>query len=60
MWEICSKSTIKTSARHHDAFIVNFKRFGVSIVDFEQVNVGWKIVRWKFSEKSKHKDSHFF
>ena len=45
---MCSKLTIKTSERRHrphsSVFIVNCTRFtqysSVSIVDFEQVNVG--------------------
>ena len=49
LYEICSKLTIKTPEQRHwhrsGVFILNFEYFthcsGVSIVDFEQVNVGW-------------------
>ena len=34
--EICSKLTIKTPERRH------WRRFGVFIVNFEQVNVDWE------------------
>ena len=35
MCEICSKLTIKTPERRHS------RRYGVFIVNFEQVNTGW-------------------
>ena len=40
-WEICSKWTIKTPERRHYfwAYFIPFS--GVSIVEFEQVNVSW-------------------
>ena len=49
MSEICSKSTIKTtdeSRQRPDVLIVKSEQIsrncsGVSIVDFEQVNIGW-------------------
>ena len=52
MCEICSKSTLKKLERRHwrfaGAFIVNFDQIsyfpGVSIVEFEQINVGWFVL----------------
>ena len=46
MFEICSKLTLKTPERRiSGVFNVNFEQishcFGVSTVDFEQVNAGW-------------------
>ena len=58
MIEICSMSTIKIPAKHHDGFIVNFERSGISIVYFEQVKDVWKIAISKFFKKSKDKDPH--
>ena len=55
--EICSKLTIKTLERrqwrHSGVFIVNFEDishlfFSVSIVDFEQANVSWEIMKLLF------------
>ena len=53
-------STIKIPAKHHDGFIVNFERSGISIVYFEQVKDVWKIAISKFFKKSKDKDPHCF
>ena len=53
-YEICSKLTIKTPKRRHwrrfGVFIVNFEHIShlcssVSIASFEQVNVGWVIIK---------------
>ena len=46
MCETCSKLTIKTFVNvvRSAVFIVNFEQishFGISIVDFEEVNAGW-------------------
>ena len=46
--EICSKLTIKTPERRYVVFIVNLEHishlaYSVSIVDFEQVIIGWII-----------------
>ena len=48
------KVSKKTSERCHwrcsGVFIVNFEPFSsVSLVDFEQVNVGWIIILWTFN-----------
>ena len=49
MYELCSKLLIHIPERRHDLFMVNFDQIshivrGVSIVDFEQVNLG-KVMR---------------
>ena len=49
IWEICPKFTMKTPEWRHwrrsGVFIVNFEQisqcFGVPVVDFDQVNIGW-------------------
>ena len=49
MCELCLKLTIRATERRHsrrsDIFIVNFEQishiYGVSIIDFEQINGGW-------------------
>ena len=61
--EICSKLAIKKPERRHwlrsSVFIVNSEHFtpcsNVSIVNFEQVNVGWAIFYEETSEIGKNR-----
>ena len=53
MCEICSKLTIKTPERcqlhRSGVFVVHFEQnlSGVSTVNFEQVNTGWRVIaKW--------------
>ena len=56
MWKICSKLTIKSSERRHwrrsGVFIASLEQISliifVSIIYFEQVNVGWEDIDLAF------------